>query len=255
MASNMSTIGFVFGSNEEFQETMIRLAGEAREYHAAGPGEYAIWRSRTGAEIWFHLEGAAEASGGERAIEGLTPFFEGERTIQLVVTGPVRREGYNAFEGAFQAKIGGTGDSAGFPLVFDAVNFAAHTGRKLPARLKAKLAAFAREVKAFPSEEDFKAAQTREPRFAPKAFIPIGMFASAGDPDGQPPSSQALITGRVVETRIFENEATGRAFRWIAVESLEMTIDVVADPEVISDDITPGGTVEVLALLFGRIMS
>lgn len=255
MASNMSTIGFVFASDDEFRDTMIRLVTEAREYHAAPPGEYAIWRSRTGAEIWFHIEGTDAVGVNERAIAGLTPFYEGGRSTQLVITDVVRRVGYNPFEGAFQAKFGGTGDDAGIPLVFDAVNFSAYADRKLPARLKVKLSGFAREVRAYPSEEAYYAAQTREPAFASKSFVPIGMFSTTGDGGKvETPSSYAALTGHVVEARKLENEATGHAFHWLSVEGVGAPIDIVADPEIVQGEIAAGSTVEVICLLFGRIM-
>ncbi len=256
MASNMSTIGFVFASDDEFHDTMIRLVTEAREYHACPPGEYAIWRSRTGAEVWFHIEGTDAVGVNERAIAGLTPFYEGGHTTQLVITDIINRDGYNAFEGAFQAQVGGTGDDAGFPLVFDAVNFSAYRDRKLPARLRVRLTGFARELKAYQTEAEYYAAQTREPAFASKSFVPIGMFSS--EPENaagkQAPSSYAALTGRVREARMLENEATGRKFQWLSVESLEIPIDIVADPDVISGDVVEGATVEVISYLFGRIM-
>jgi hypothetical protein len=256
MASNMSTIGFAFASDDAFRDVMIELVTEAREYHACPPGEYAIWRSRTGAEIWFHIEGTDAAGVNERAIAGLTPFYESGRATQLVLTAIVERPGDNAFEGAFQAQVGGTGDGAGVPLVFDAVNFAAVSGSKLPARVKVRLSGFARELKAYPDEAAYDAAQTREPSFAAQSFVPIGMFARAGDEGepGRPPSSHAALTGRVVEARRLENEATGRTFQWLAVETLGMTIDVVADPSVVAGDVIDGGTIEAAVLLFGRVM-
>lgn len=256
MASNLSTIGFAFASDDDFHDTMIRLVTEAREYHACPPGEYAIWRSRTGAEVWFHIEGTDAVGVNDRAIAGLTPFYEGGHTTQLVITDAVARPGYNAFEGAFQAKVGGTGDDAGYPLVFDAVNFAAYSDRKLPARWRVRLTGFARELKAYPTEAEYYAAQTREPAFASKSFVPIGMFsASANDGDDkQPPSSYAALTGRVIEARMMENEATGRSFQWLSVSSLEIPIDIVADPDVIVGDIAVGSTIEVICFLFGRIM-
>lgn len=256
MASNMSTIGFVFASDDDFHDTMIRLVTEAREYHSSPPGEYAIWRSRTGAEVWFHIEGTDAVGVNDRAIAGLTPFYEGGHTTQLVITDVVRRPGYNAFEGAFQAKVGGTGDDAGYPLVFDAVNFAAYCDRKLPVRLRVRLTGFARELKAYPTEDAYYAAQTREPAFASKSFVPIGMFSASADESAnkQPPSSYAALTGRVIEARMMENEITGQKFQWLSIDSLQTPIDIVADHDVIVGEVAVGSTVEVICFLFGRIM-
>lgn len=256
MASNLSTIGFAFASSQDFHDTMLQLVGDACEYHACPPGEYAIWRSRSGAEIWFHLEPPGHDAGEERNIAGLTPFYEGGRATQLVLTSQVLRTGDNRFEGAYQAQVGGTGEDHGYPLVFDAVNFSAHAHLRLPARRGVHLAGFARELKAYPGEAEYYAAQTREPVFAAQSFVPIGMFvaddAEGGEPG--PPSSHAALTGRVLDARLLENEATGRRFHWLTVESLAIPIDIVADPEIVAGEIAVGATVEVICMLFGRIM-
>lgn len=257
MASNMSTIGFAFQGEHEFQNTMVRLAEAARERLSCSAGEYAIWRSRTGVEIWFHLQAVSAGSEGERGIDGLTPFFEGSHATTLAVDTMISRPGDNAFEGAFSGWVGGDDEAGSYPLVFDAVDFAAHRDRALPATWNVRLSAFARELKAFASVEDYYDARGDEPSFAPQAFVPIGLFAAASEEDDGgrlPPSSQALLTGRVLETQLLRNEETGRAFHWLSVESLGATLDVVADPDIVSGEIVAGGTVEVVCLLFGRIL-
>ena len=261
MANNLSTIGFEFADEQEMLVTLTELAGRAVEMLATRSGEYAIWRSRTGAEIWFHL-GPQTAPGQEREIVGLTPCFQGRSEARVKLTRAVQRPTDNAFEGAFTAWMSPdeeTGEGC-YPLAFEAADFAAHAGCALPAVRRVQLVAFARELKAFRSGADYEARQTSEPRLAAKAFVPIGLLAAAsaeGESDAPPEGTSAshvLLTGRVKETSRLVNEATGRAFVWVLVESLEATFDVVADPEVVGGEIIKGGAVEVMAALFGRIL-
>ena len=263
MASNLSTLGFSFSDEAAFQAAMLKCATDAIAGLKCQAGEYRIWRARSGAELWFHI-GAAQ--NGETEIQGLTPFFEGQSEIALKITGPVNRPGDTAFEGAFYGWVAPDETGEGnYPLVFDAVDYSAHTAIAWPAVRKVRLSGFARELTAYPSEAAYIAASDgpSEPRLAAQSFIPIGLFAAAqADPDAEtlaksaalPPSSNALLTGRIRDHRLYTNDATGEAFHWLLVESLDASFDIIADPAVIKGEILPGGTIEVTCLLFGRFL-
>ena len=255
MASNLSTIGFVFADGDNFSAAMIRLAGEARTRLAVESGEYAIWRSRTGAEIWFQMGPAGE--GGEREIIGLTPFFEGSSDVRLRVMSTLKRAEDTSLEGALMAwVIGDGGDDDAFPFVFDAVDFAAHEGRSLPELRHARLAGFAHELKAFQSPEAYNALHSESGLFRARCFVGTGMIAAAVDKElNVTPASQALLIGDVLEHRLLTNEVTGRPFHWMLVASAdEATFDILADPDVVTGEIKVGGTVEAGCLLFGRFL-
>ncbi len=259
MASNLSTIGFAFANEDEFRTRMIQCAAAASANLECSGGTYGIWRSRSGAEVWFHLGKDAD---GEVEIFGLTPFFDGASDVALQITAPVNRAGDNAFEGAFHAWVtSADGAEQLFPLVFDAIDFAAHQDAAWPAFARARLCGFARELAAFPDDAAYYAARNGgdSPQLSSKAFIPIGLFANeqgGGTEAGtaaQAPASTALLTGRVAEYRRLTNEATGTQFEWLLVETLEATIDIVADPATVSGTIAEGGTIETTVLLFGRL--
>ncbi|MDX2257789.1 MAG: hypothetical protein NW205_02625 [Hyphomicrobiaceae bacterium] len=257
MASNLSTIGLDTGSPDVLVGLVNRLAVEARERLATAAGDYAIWRSRSGAEVWFHVTpGTAQTEpGGDREIVGLTPFYEGKGEARLLVSHAVHRADDNPFEGAFYAWVGPDDDGAGaYPIVFDAVDFAAHLEREWPAERRVRLTGFAREVKAYASEDDFIAAQSEGPGFAPQSFFPVGLFAAADGNEAASPSSHALLAGRVAETAEYVNEATGQRYLWLLVDGLEAQFDVVAAPDVVSGSIVPGGTVQVHCWMFGRLI-
>lgn len=256
MVSNLSTIGFVYDDPEAFRAAMVRLANAAAARLATPAGDYAIWRSQSGAELWFHL--APASAGGEREVIGLTPFFDGRSAVQVEHTDSYVRPDDNALEGAFHAWVAPDDDGAGaYPLVYDAVDFAARSAQELPFTHAVRIVGFARELKAFPSAEAYLAAPDRQPPLAAEAFIPMGLFAAAAaDPDDElreaPPSSTAILTGRVAAHQLLVNEETGRRFHWLLVETLAATFDCLADPEIVAGTIALGGTVEVACLLFGR---
>lgn len=258
MASNLSTIGFSFADDDCFRTTMMALAGDALKGLDCPPGSYRIWRGRAGADVWFHV---AREADGETEILGLTPFFEGQSEVSLKITGPLRRPDDNPFEGAFYGWVAPdeTGEGS-YPLVFDAVDFAARASATWPAVRTVRIAGFGRELQAFASDADYAAANRArpEPGLAAKSFIPIGIFAAAGAEAnaGEPkaPSSAALLTGRIIDHRRYSNEVTSREFYWLLVESLDATFDVIADPEIVKGEIVTGGTVEVSCWLFGRFL-
>jgi hypothetical protein len=262
MASNLSSIGFHFTDAKSFQQEMIQLAARSIERLECEAGSYAIWRSRTGAEIWFHLPLFGDED-QPADIEGLTPWYEGESDARLQVRQRIHRPADNAFEGAFEAWIGSDGGSgtnqADHPIVFDAVDFAAHSARALPFDCSVRLTGFGRSVRAFADAAAFDAAQRSaaggdRATLASRAFIPIGMFAaSAGDREAAA-TSDALLTGTIVAHRRLVNEASGSAFHRILVRTLACDIDVVADPDVVAGEIEVGGCVEFSGPLFGRLL-
>ncbi|MEO1206899.1 MAG: hypothetical protein AAFV45_11260 [Pseudomonadota bacterium] len=283
MVSNMSSLGFAVSNEHELQALVVKLAGEASAGLTTSVGDYRIWRSRTGAELWFHVANtsapstAASASGQsqpeEREIVGLTPFFEGKSSVLANITTRFQRDGDTPFEGALQAWVlpaanpskyteGGrsTGtaddddDDGVYPIVFDCVEYAAHAASTAPSKCNIRLAGFAREVSAYPNEAAFDEAQSASPHpLAAQSFFPVGMFAAASG-DSQSPSSHAMFAGEVLETAQFINEETKNPYQWMLVKSLEATFDVVADPSCITGTVEPGAIVQVACWMFGRIL-
>ena len=263
MSSNLSCIGFTFAPEvveEAFAGAVERMANEATERLSCDAGDYAIWRSRTGAEVWIHL--APEDADGEREIVGLTPFFEGHSEVPVRLVEAVHREADNPFEGAWSAWIAPDEEGAGsYPIVLDAVDWATQSQAAMPRDAMLRVACFARELTAFTSEAAFLAAP-HPVELAAQAFIPIGLFAAAdksasessADIEVLAPSSTGLFTGRVIEHATLINEMMGLPFEWLLVESLDATYDVVADPAVVTGLITIGGTVQVAGWLVGRVL-
>ncbi len=257
MASNLSSIGFVFGDAEDFHARMLVLAEETRERLRCDAGEYAIWRSRTGAEVWFHLSADKEAD-GPATIVGLAPFFEGQSSVPVLVTQVHKRPDDTPLEGLLHGWVAPDGSGAGaYPLAFDAIDFAAHAGRPLPAVWNCRVTGFCRNLNVHADPSTLPEIGEGQ-RIAAQALIPIGLFNDA-DEDAAPtaasaPEPTAWLTGIVRAHRLLENEATGRSFHWLSVESLAATYDLVADPDIVTGVITEGRIVEVMAWMFARVM-
>ena len=271
MASNLSTIGFVFANNDGFSSKMIELAGSLETVIQCDAGQYAVWSEPSGAQLWFHISQDSNDKDDERTIHGLTPFFEGKSRVDVKITKAIHRSDDNDFEGGFYAWIApdDTGEGA-YPMVFDAVDFALHNNRKMPFNAQIRLSAFARELTAYGSKDDYETSESDQPKLASQAFIPMGIFASssvangadndnanpadAADIEDDNPSSTALLTGIVTTHHILKNQETGRDFHWLVVDSLYASFDVIADPDVIKGVIAVGGVVEVACWCFGRIL-
>lgn len=264
MASNLSSIGFHFTNEDEFAEAMSALAGAADDRVACEAGDYIVWRAPTGAELWFHLPlfGNEDVAAD---LAGLNPFFAGDCELTLKITERVSRPDDNEFEGAFTAWVSPDADTGegSYPLVFEAVDFAAHSERMLPLTCRAKLTGFARELTIHADEDAFAAAQENggdKVPLAPQAFIPIGLFADSMRSEaeksggGPTPSPAALITGRIVKHHELVNGPGGRPYHWLVVESLDATFDIVADPEIVKGEPVEGATVMAACMLFGRLL-
>ncbi|MEM1370613.1 MAG: hypothetical protein AAGG72_00135 [Pseudomonadota bacterium] len=307
MVTNLSSLGFQFENEADLKSTVERLAKNAVAGLAVSEGDYRIWRSRTGAELWFHVasgSATADTVGDdiEREIIGLTPFFEGVSSVDVTLEAGFSRPGDNAFEGGFQAWVAdpevppppakngldqanSTDDAddidGSYPIVFDCVDYAAHTAIDLPKRCAVRLIGFAREVAVFDNLESFEKTQKQRPHeMADRAFFPVGMFAAAqagldsaasqtgvnptATPpsaldDGaalgsNPPSANALFTGHIIDCQEFVNEETQKKFYWLNVDSLDARYDVVADPECLSGTPKTGAIAQVACVMFGRIL-
>ena len=261
MASNLSTIGFVFENVDAFRAAMLACANGIGLRAPCPNGSYGIWKSRTGAEVWFHL---SQSHDGNTEIYGLTPYFEGNSDAKVRIIAAISQDGDNDFEGAFHAWVNpNDADSGSYPIVFEAVDFATQAGAEWPAIRVVRLVAFAKDVQAFESEAAYAIHQNANSgdtkfRMASKSLIATGLFAAAmssENPDSrEPPSADALLSGVVIEHRMLTNEATGRDFAWLLLETLDFNLEVIADPEIVNGAIVDGGVVEVTATLFGRFI-
>lgn len=246
MASNFDCIGLGVSNEAELGALVVRLASAAKERLVTDAGEYAIWRSRTGAELWVHLGPVESGDETEREIIGVTPFFEGRSEVLLNLDEVIKRPDDNSHEGAFQGWVcHDTDDDLGaYSLIFDAVDFAAHAGLPLPALRHVRLTGFARAIVV----SDDAAIEGQ------KSFCTTGTSVGRQASPAASGTTGAFLTGRVKEFASLLNEATGEQFMWLFVDSWLASFDIVADPAVIAGEISLGATVQIDCAMFGRII-
>ena len=208
-------------------------------------GHYLKWKSKTGAELWLHLDNNNE-------ITGLNPFYSGESNFPVGIIKRIQREDDNEFEGAFYGWANpqkNEPETGFYPFVFDCVNIAANN-IILPCIINVKLSAFAHEIDIFVDEDDFKLHQRVDTPIASKCFIPSGTFGN--EPFELRP--EAIFTGIILNYKLLTNELTNKKFYWIKTETFGGIIDVVVDPDLIRRKIKINGVISGSFYLCGKII-
>lgn len=151
--------------------------------------------------------------------------------------------------------LGKTRRAAGWcPIVFDAPNYSILGELELPLVSKVQLAAFPHSLKVFPSEEEYFASQEEEPHMDSKAFIPFGTFKPRRGLI-EPPLSEAIFSGPVLETQTITNKDTGLDFEHALVETLGGQVDVVVHPEApTGHPLQPGAVMQGTFWLSGLLL-
>ena len=223
------------------------MAGDSVRLDVPG-GYYLCWTSESGAELWLQVD-------DEDNLIGMNPHFTGESRVRVGLTARIDRPDGTLLDGAFHAWADPQRDDpeiGSYPFVFDAPDFRCFGGLPLPTILEARIAAFAHELAVFRSEEEYAASLTGELKFAVESFIPSGLFTPDGDRI-EPPEAQAMFTGRILEAEMRTNALTNAPFQWVLVETYGGVMDVVADPDFIEVQPTPGGIVMGSFWLSGRL--
>jgi hypothetical protein len=244
--SHLTSIGFSVDDPDGFRALAEAAAREA-EVIEVYRGRYLRWSSSVGAELWLQLS-------REDELIGMMPHFSGGARRSVALTERVSRPDDSELDGAFHAWANpGRGDpsSGDYPFVFDCPDYAIYRKLTLPYRTEVALSAFAHELTAYRDATDFEAAQSDEPKFAPRFFVPIGLF---GEEPSAPPESQALFAGEVLDTAVSRNPMTRARFIWARVRTLGGDLDVVADPELVEGDVAVGGVVRGTFWLTGRLV-
>jgi hypothetical protein len=244
MPTHFSSIGMPVKTVEDMIE-LINKAVKSALTISCESGHYLKWKSKTGVELWLHMD-------NNDKIIGLKPFYNGESNFPTGIIKRVQREDENEFEGAYYGWANppkNEPETGYYPFVFDCVNIAANN-ISLPCILNIKLSAFANEIDIFVDEEEFKSCQKKEAPIAPKCFIPSGTFGN--EPFELRP--EALFTGIILNYKMLTNELTNKKYYWIKTETFGGIIDVVVEPELIKRKIKINGVISGVFYLYGKII-
>ena len=258
-ANRFDVIGFKANSTEALSALINSLLEKGGEKQPCAAGYYHRLRSAVGAELWVHMQKAADAEPDPYIAVGITPFFEGEGRAPIRVRAMRQRPDDNHFEGAFYVELGPT------IALIDVVDFARFAGMPVPFMAMAQIVAFPHELAVFENEGAFQAAQADKAlKFTPRSFLASGLFAGGNgsgeviflDPEADDfrASARAFLTGEVQKTERRRNPETGQEFTWALIGTAGGTFDLVADDAVLRRGLKPGMIVEGEFWLCGRLV-
>jgi hypothetical protein len=251
MCSNLRHIGFRNRSEDDLAELVDQLVDDTTDRVAAEGGDYRIWRSATGAEVWLYVEGSRRADGGLDAarIVGLQSFFDPGNRCDVHVDRLFRRPGEPRFVGSVVGRLVGDRDgaAAATPVVFDAVGFDAPRGCEVGGTGPVQLVAFGRMLTAYADEAAFRKAGSETAGLSPSSLVATGLLASPITP-----SSHALVIGTVVRHARHQNEVSGLPFDHITVACPNAPIDIVIDSTLVPAAVRPGAIVSAMCWMVGR---
>ena len=245
MPSHFSSIGIPLSSQDEF-ERYARMAIEKGQRIKTGSGTYARFEMGHGAELWGQLNHSNE-------VIGINPHFTGSAVSTVRLITKVEDPDDNELDGRVyaEAEPGAEGEFT-YPFVFDMPDMA-DCKFSFPEIREVQLAAFAHELSIFRDDKEYDDSQEGETKFAAESFIPSGLFIPDGEQTG-PPRAMAVFTGHVLTAGKLKNTYTGGFFYHMKVRTLGGEFDLVADPELVDQEICAGGVVAGSFWLSGRLL-
>jgi hypothetical protein len=206
MASHFSSIGFEFGSRQEFGNGMAELFQSAQE-QAPDPqtGRTFLW-SDGAAEVWFHPD----------ANWCIVPSFASTKTIRVTPKEWIEDDSACPYCALLSVEVlGDNGDSL-YPLAVTFGNVSSvRSAVRLGQTCDIALAAFAESEKYWIDVDAYRA--SGDWPIGPQWFIPLGPFSAVdGLRDNSP---RAMIYGIVRDIQDLRNHWTGRPYRCVTVES------------------------------------
>lgn len=247
MLSNLSSVGFPVHTQEQFQTLANKVMPESMAVPAAN-GRYLHWRADNGAELWVQ----ADASG---KVVSLTPHFAGKARLPVSIVQRIPRTDGTELDGSFfaWAAPGEQPDSGEFPFVFDVPDYRTQDELELPAKRDVQITAFTQELQIYDSPAAYDEFQRDDPKLSSRDVLPIGLFTPQGDPV-DPPQAKVVLTGHIQEAKKLTNPITQAEFHWAQVETVGGTVDVLIDPEFVSDEIPADGVLSGTFWLSGRVL-
>jgi hypothetical protein len=246
MPSHLSTLGFRVKTRWGFNNLAKQTVEAGQRVEVPGQGSYRVWMLGQGIELW------AQTNQQGRVI-GFHPHFKGDATMRVGLTRRVARPADTLLDGAFFGWANppeNDPEQGIYPFAFDIPDYRVYNDLQLPYIFRVSLTAFALEMMVYRNEEAHHAASM----LATEACIPSGTFLPEGGPI-DPPKSEVIYSGRVLETTLLRNPLTHRSFHWARIRTLGGEVDLVADPKTVFGIPVKGGVIQGRFWLSGRIQS
>jgi hypothetical protein len=248
-SNNLSAIGFNVSDAESFIQLLQDTAKDAEEVEIEAQGSYKRFETPEGAQMWLQLSPDGEVCGGQ-------PHFKGTSRYKVKVIKPFPE---NHFDGRFLCETV-EGDTAGVPFAFDSPDFQVHPYTfRMGAECTVQLTAFPREIDFHKDIEAFREASAAvlPPEMVEKhteewgeppvlldpdgGMIPSGTFTPG--PEGgpiDPPQPIVIYCGKVYDIKRNTNSTSGNDFYSMTLKTLGGSVDLIAEPSLVPDDIEDG---------------
>jgi hypothetical protein len=264
MCTRLHALGFPCEWTRENAEIIGRLAVSQSRRVACRDGDYRVWRTGAGAELWFHYP-APRDERGQRfpanssdigALEGITPFHRGQSSVKVRIGRILMLDRKNPLEGACLAWLPASskkGREQAF--VMELVPFALQPLEEPPFTAEAQLVCFAHALWAYQSVAAYTSNTPQNRRIRPGSLCPV---TEKDVPEVRliyrySPVTLALVTGVVQKSVRLLNPVTNAPYYWLSVETRRGTFDVIANPSHIEGDISEGNVAQVCGSFVGRL--
>lgn len=191
----------------------------------------------------------------------LNPHFNGvmeaELKLQAVLTEGEAKLSEGCFRFIYDRGIGDTDYVLHTPLIFTCPNFDCAENFVLPHTTRVQLCGIGADLTCYEDRATYRAMRKMP---LPEQWQLETIFASDfvgddGEFDLDAKSPIAYITGKVVETHIMTNSATGYDFSWAVIDVGDYgELDVVAAPEGLHGFLREGCMVDGTIWLSGRLL-
>ena len=248
MPSHFTTIGFPAETVEEIEDLALEIIAQTRTFNCP-KGRYLRWASGEGAELWLQMDEAYN-------LIGVTPYFQKKSVMNVGIARVLHRKDDTVLEGAIRGWVNPKHNNpqlGAFECVCDVVDIARYPNLDVPFISPIRLSAFAYNVDAFPSLEAFQESEIGRGKSNPESFVPSGLM-KGGEGNSVLQESYAEISGRVIETAILRNTHSNREYHWILVRTDGGIVDMVCDPALVAEPITPGAIVSGYCWLCAQIL-
>lgn len=255
MPSHFTMLGFPAETREEIGSLMYEAARYSDSYDAPS-GFYAQFAAGE-VELWIQ----SVPDGTKRRIVGINPHYSGNSRMLVKVIKTVVDPEF-PLDGAFYAWANPPEDETSggdYPFVFKVPDYEIALAKlTLPAVVTVQIAAFARRLDCFETDESYRewqkgAENSGEHGLATEAFIPTGLFI-AQEKENKQPTAEALFSGHIEVAELRTNPVTNRQFQYLSVKTFGGTFDIITDPQIVQGQPLVGGVVEGSFWLSGKIL-
>ena len=261
-------MGFPAHWTPEVLALVDTLAQSKSRLVGASKGNYRVWRSPHGAELWFHYPQRVVRPAGKRQSDGtpdatpvlrpnsVTPFHRGLSSCTIKVGRYLTLDRANPLEGSCMAWLPATGSgSREQVIVLELAPFGLHPLRTPPHSTTAQIVCFAHALWAYPDAASYSVHTPGNRRIHAGSFSPV---TEADVPEvkltySSSPITLGLATGIVRRAIRHANPETGEPYYWLLLETKRGTFDVVANPTSMSGDVSEGNIAQVCGSFVARL--